>query len=394
MVATHIPPSHPTNSGSCPVLDAQIGASARLRRREWLALGLFAPVALLSGCGGGAAPATPSGDALATTPTTRRWSMGFSRVSPRADASSVTFVFDQMASRAEFVVMQEHLPWAELLAGVPAQSLVERELLPMASLARERGLKVALLAELTDGLDRSVEPAGLVATGHRLIEPEVQARYAEYMVAAARTLQPAWLGLATETNAVRALAPVETYQGVVAAAARAASAVRAAGLDTPRMISVQVELAWGLLGGAGVYAGVAQDRQDFGFIDLLGLSSYPYFGHSQPEAIPLDYYSRLADGMPTLVVEGGWPSTAQASLASDPALQARYLSRQAELLDQARSLGVAQLLLADLDPASLSPEVRDALGAFLSLGLMDSGGTPKSALATWDQLSARSLQGA
>jgi hypothetical protein len=59
------------------------------------------------------------------------------------------------------------------------------------------------------------------------------------------------------------------------------------------MFSVQVETAWGVLGGTGPYAGVERDFTDFPFVQLLGLFSYPYFSFARAEDLPTHYYSRL-----------------------------------------------------------------------------------------------------
>jgi hypothetical protein len=61
-----------------------------------------------------------------------------------------------------------------------------------------------------------------------------------------------------------------------------------------------------------VYQGAETDFHDFPFNEVLALSSYPYFVYSDPAQVPLDYYTRIANGrkVPILVVEGGWTSAA------------------------------------------------------------------------------------
>lgn len=101
------------------------------------------------------------------------------------------------------------------------------------------------------------------------------------------------------------------------------------------MITVQVEVANGRLPG-GVEAGLARDRADFPFVQALGLSSFPFLaGVSDPEDLPLDYYSRLtADApLPLVVIEGGWPSVDVAGVVSSPDEQRRYIERQPLMLE-------------------------------------------------------------
>jgi hypothetical protein len=181
---------------------------------------------------------------------------------------------------------------------------------------------------------------------------------------------------------------------MVTAANAAAAELVTDGATAPLLISVQVETAWGRLGGAGSYVGIEQDLADFPFTQMLGLSSYPYFGHAQPEDIPDDYYARLLDGrtLPVIVCEGGWASASVAPITSSPELQARYLTRQAVLLDSVDARAAVQTLFTDLDLDSLTDPYPVNLPLFGSLGLMQMVGdafVPKPALAVWDGLYAR-----
>ena len=149
-------------------------------------------------------------------------------------------------------------------------------------------------------------------------------------------------------------------------------------------------MAWGRPSVNNVYQGADRDFADFPFMQALGLSSYPYFVFADPDEIPLDYYSRLPDGrtLPVLVVEGGWTSGAAGGLVSSTEAQARYIRRQARMLDSARARGVFQLTFTDLDVPSLNLPPGSILPLFASLGLVDTELRPKPALAVWDSLFA------
>ena len=129
------------------------------------------------------------------------------------------------------------------------------------------------------------------------------------------------------------------------------------------------------------------------FLRTLGLSSYPYFGFTRPEDLPADYYSRLLGGrdVPVLVSEGGWTSASVGSIISSPDAQARYLTRQATLLDSVRATAVVQTLFADLNLASLPPPIPANLPLFAALGISDSSFKAKPAQSVWDGLFARRL---
>jgi hypothetical protein len=148
------------------------------------------------------------------------------------------------------------------------------------------------------------------------------------------------------------------------------------------------------LGGTGPDVGIEQDLADFPITQMLGLSSYLYFGHAQPENIPDDYHARLLNGrmLPAIVCEGGWASASVAPFTSSPELQARYLTRQAVLLDSVDVRAAVQTLFTDLDLDSLTDPYPVNLPLFGSLGLMQMVGdafVPKPALAVWDGLYAR-----
>jgi hypothetical protein len=253
---------------------------------------------------------------------------------------------------------------------------------------RGKGLRLVASIDPTNGLDRSAEAPGLAALGRSLAEPEVRAAYARYAAAFASVIRPEWLGVASETNLVRAAAPPALYQGVVDAAAAAAASARQAAPATRPFVTVQVEVAWGRLGGrAGAFAGIARDRADFPFAEAIGLSSYPYLGgFAQPEALPLDYFTRLAEGgpQPLMAIEGGWPSTGLGALASSPDTQRRYVERHAAILDAARAIGWFQITFTDLDAGALGLPPGSILPLFAANGLVDVNLAPKPALAAWD----------
>lgn len=401
----------------------QRSAPALKGRRQWLAALAAAPLAgLLSACGGGGGSDTAAGTAstaettdgmataagarkstapkstttttTTTTATTRSWRMGFSGNPARPTVTALLAGVDMMRRRAELAVMNTDLPWAELLAGVPAATLVARDHQPLADHYRSLGLQIIFVVDPSDGLSRSQDAAALRALGRSFTEPAVQQVYRDYAVAAASLVQPTVLCLACETNLVRAVAPPALYAAIVTAARAAAAAVRTAGSTATLMASVQVETAWGLVAGTGSFRGIAQDLADFPFSQLLGLSSYAFMAYAQPEDMPADYYSRLVtgSGLRPLVVESGWSSVGTGTRLSSTALQSRYITRHATLLDSVSAWGVTQLLFGDPDQAQLPQPIPDNLLPFLTLGMANADLVAKPALTQWDALFARTLK--
>jgi hypothetical protein len=325
--------------------------------------------------------------------------MGFSPIPPKPDPLVVFAALEMWTQRADAGILHVALPWDSLLAGVRADTLVRRDPLGVASYYRSKGLAVVATMDLTDGLDRASEAPALVAAGRSLTEPAVQALCRQYIVAFDTIIGPEHLGLAAETNLIRAATAAagrdSIYGAVVATANDAAADVRAVDATVPLNVSVQVETAWGALQGTGVYEGIATDLADFPFVQEIGLSSYAYLGgFAEPDSVPLDYFARIGQeaSLPVLVVEGGWTSESVGPATSTPEKQARWIRRQFALLDSARAVAVFQLTFADFDLSAFPPPLPPNLGLFVYLGLVDEDLVAKPALAVWDSAYALPLE--
>lgn len=334
-------------------------------------------------------------DAPPPVATSRSWRMGFSGLPPRPNLTDALRTIDTWSPRAELAAIHEELPWTDLLAGMTPDAILQRDKVGLVNYYRSKGLQLMFMADLTDGLSRGQEAPQLRALGRSIAEPAVQQAYRAYVLAVMRVLQPETIGLAAETNLIRVAAPA-LYGSVKQAANAAAADLRNAAYGGSVFVSVQVETAWGKLGAAGPFVGIATDRADFAFTQMIGLSSYPYFGYATPEDIPADYYSRLLAGgsaLPMMQVEGGWPSVGAtangATFTSSPELQARYVTRIAPLLDSVAARGWIQLEFVDVDLASFPQPVPANLPLFATLGLVESNYAAKPALAQWDALFAR-----
>jgi hypothetical protein len=325
----------------------------------------------------------------------RTFRMGFSPIPPRLSTVEVLRTADEMSKHADAALMVLDIPWAALLADTSAALLVRRDQLQLARLLTQRGVPLVATLEPANGLDRGAEAAALVALGRSITEPAVQRLYREYVAAFDSIVRPDYLIIAVETNLLRAASKPAVYTALVTMSNAAAAARRAAGSTTKLMVSVQVDVAWGRLpGGNGSFVGIARDRTDFPFVDVLGLSSYPYLaGFKAPEEVPLDYYARVADGapLPMIVTEGGWTSGSVTGVTSSPEVQARYIRRQMQLADAAKLLGVFQITFTDLDVASFNLPPGSILPLFAQLGLVDASYRPKAALAVWDSVRALPL---
>jgi hypothetical protein len=345
-------------------------------------------LAALTACG-------DKGTAPSTHLTARTFRMGFSSVPPDSSQQSALASLASWTSRADAAIMHLSVPYKALLTGTSAASNVQTVDLPLANYYRAKGQSIVITVDVTNGLDRSAEDPDLVAMGRSITETAVQQVYRDYVQQLVTAIHPDYLGLAAETNLIRGAAPASVYSAVVQMANAAAADVHAMSGAHPKLyVSIQADEGWGRLLHNNVYQGVETDFGDFPFMEALAISSYPYFVFTQPEDIPLDYYTRLASGraLPVLVVEGGWTSGAVGNVQSDPAKQARYLRRQELLLDAAKAVAVFQLTYADLDLTQFPPQPPGSiLPLFAQLGIVDARLQPKTASATYDSIFARPL---
>jgi hypothetical protein len=299
--------------------------------------------------------------------------------------------------RADAAIINFDVPWAALLADTAPEVQVANDVAPLANFYRAHHLDVVVTLDITNGLDRSAEAPALVAAGRSITDTAIQRLYRNYVTAIDTLIRPSYLGLALETNLMRAAAPDSLYRAVVAMTNAAAADQRQANPPVKLLVSVQVEVAWGRFSGSNTFEGVARDRVDFPFVDALGLSSYPYLGgFSEPENVPSDYYSRIAAGdpIPLLVTEGGWASASAGSFVSSPEKQARWIHREADLLDAASAVALFQLDFTDLALSFFPPQPPGSiLPLFASLGMVDTALAPKPALASWDSIFSRPRSG-
>ena len=329
----------------------------------------------------------PTGDGA-----TRTYRMGFSGIPPRNDLPTAIAAIDMWSLRADAAIMSFELPWDSLLAGVSVNALVIRDQEQLANYYRAKGHELWIYLDPANGLNRGGESEALVRNGRSITEPAIQSMFRRYAVVIDSIVRPEHLGLALETNLIRGAAPDSLYQAIRQVVNDAAVDVRAVDSSVKLSVSVQVDWAWGRLGGSNVYQGIDQDFVDFPFIQELGLSSYPYLsGFDQPEDVPLNYYSRLVDArtIPVMVTEGGWSSATVDTFVSSEDEQRRYILRQSQLLAEAKAIAVFQLTFTDLDLSSFPPN--PILYLFGTLGLVDVDLNPKPALVAWDAVFARPL---
>ncbi|HVM88699.1 MAG TPA: hypothetical protein VMT76_10970 [Puia sp.] len=328
----------------------------------------------------------------------RTYYMGFANSAPRPDLNLAIESLDLWTQRSDAAIISNEVPWDSLLSGESVEAYVLFNYKGLTDYYRSKNLKIWVYVDPENGLNRASDADALVAIGKSIAQPAMQQLYRRFVIVMDSIIQPDHLGLALETNLIRGIAPDSVYQGVKQAANAAANDIRTTDTKVKLSVSVQVDYAWGKLTG-GSYLGVGQDFSDFPFIVELGLSSYPYFDFNLPGDIPLNYYSRLVDAktLPVFVSEGGWTSQTingitGSIISSSSQIQADYINRQSQLLDQVNAIAVFQLSFTDIDLTGLPPSVPSSIKYFVYLGLVDVNFQPKPSLTAWDNIFKRSLK--
>ncbi len=321
----------------------------------------------------------------------RTYLMGWAPGAPRANVSLVLALMDSMAKVSDIAIMQQPVPFPELLAGASIDSLVE-DRNGVASYLRARGMKIIFLVDPLNGLDRRKEDPGLVRTGHSIREPQILALHEDWVRRIAQRIHPEYLGLASEINTLAARGDPALYAVIRGMINTLAPQVRQLSPGTKVFVSFQADEANGAFG---------QDPVDnFSLIsdfdiNALGLSSYPVFVFDSPDKVPDNWFANFAaaTNLPLIMVEGGWSSAATAWGNGTPQEQVDFIKRYEQLLDGVKAEAWVMLTFTDLDvnALGLDPDRALELSNFAHMGVLDAQLHRKPAYAEWQRVFDRPL---
>jgi hypothetical protein len=335
-----------------------------------------------AGCESDDSPTRPSG-------TPRTYSMGWSPSPLRPDINAFFAVVDSMADVSDVAILQQPVPWPELLSGAPMDSIVT-DRANVAAYLRNFEMDIVFLVDPLDGLDRRKEDPGLTGLGRSILEPEIRAIHEEWVRRIATRIRPAYLGLASEINTLAARGDSALNAEITGLVNTLAPQIRAASPNTRVFVSFQADEALGLIPDPGFDHFALIDAYD---IDALGLSSYPVFFFDTPADMPDDYFGpfRDATGVPLLLVEGGWSSARTQLLDGTPQEQAEFFTRFETYLDAVDAELFVLLNFTDIDVPSLGldPDRAAGLSNFAHMGIMDVDLNRKPAYAEWTRIFSR-----
>lgn len=347
-------------------------------------------VALAAACGGesGGGDGGPSGPPKGGPAPTRTFRMGFAPTPPRARTESIIRTAQEMAEVSDVALVQQHVPWAQLLDGTQTMEEALTDVSELVQFLRALGLDIVFLLDPLDGLDRRREPPDLVARGRSILEPDIRAMHEAWALAVAEEVRPTWYGLASEINTLADLGDPDLHADVRDLVNDLAPRIRATSPGTRTFVSFQADQAYGLPGFPRTidHFALIDDYE----VDALGLSTYPVFVLDTPAEIPADFFARFdqATDRPLLLVEGGWSSAVTPATDGTPAEQADFFRRIAAMLDAVDAEVWVFLTYTDLDIESLGPPPERAAGLsnFSRMGIVDVDFAEKPAHAVWDSV--------
>jgi hypothetical protein len=321
----------------------------------------------------------------------RTYAMGWAPTAPRADTNLLIALIDSMAKVSEITIIQQAVPWHELLAGAPIDSLIE-DRGGLADYLRLKGFEIIFLVDPLDGLDRRKEDPGLVEEGRSIREPAIRAMHEDWVRRIARRIHPEWFGLASEINTLAARGDPQLYAAIRDMVNTLAPQVRAESPSTKVFVSFQADEANGANGRIDPIIDHFALIDDYD-IDALGLSSYPGFFFDSPADVPADYFTRFdaATNLPLLMVEGGWSSASVPWADGSPEKQVEFIKRYEQLLDGVKAVAWVMLTFTDLDVDTfgLTPERALGLSNFAHMGILDAQLHRKPAYAEWQRIFER-----
>lgn len=321
----------------------------------------------------------------------RSYAVGWAPIAPRAETSLVVALMDSLAKVSDISILQQPVPWPELLAGASLDSLVD-DRGNVADFLRTKGLDIIFLVDPLDGLDRRREDPGLTDAGRTILDPEIRALHEEWVRRIAVRVHPEWFGLASEINTLAARGDPALYAGIRDLINTLAPQVRQLSPSSKVFVSFQVDEANGGFGDPIIDHYALIDDFD---IDALGLSSYPVFAFDTPAQIPDDWFERFDDAtdLPLLMVEGGWSSENVPWSTGSPQQQVEFLARYEKLLDGVTAVAWVMLTFTDLDVTALglSPDRAASLENFAHMGILDVNLQRKPSWAEWQRIYDRPL---
>jgi len=326
---------------------------------------------------------------------------GFFPTPPDVSTESMVQHIQSMSKHADVILFQEHIPWLELAQNPDAESQTITNLQGLVQFVSGHGLEPVFIVDPLNGFNRR-EFKGLppALAGGNFGTPEIRSAFKNFALRLVREFRPRYIGLASEINTYLDAHPddVENYLSLYR---ETYSAIKTEAPDTQVFVTFQ----WDDLNNLGAFNDGSPYQTKWEQIeafepqlDLWVISSYPCFFFDRAADVPSNYYTPLLarTQKPIAVAEGGCSSVPLDIQSGSEQDQIDYLRAVDEQLGGERLDFWIYLIFSDLNMNAFIPlmleqgegESIETLSYFASLGLVQVDGTPKPALAVWDEIRA------
>ena len=327
---------------------------------------------------------------------------GFFPSPPEATLESVLATIQDIGKHGDLLLAQRNIPWNDFRKSPEADSQEIVDIRNLMILARQNNLEAIFIVDPLNGLNRrefSGLPFGWQAS---FANPDVRTAFTNYTLRLVRELHPRYLGLASEINTYNDFHP-DDFKNYLSLYQEVYAKVKAESPDTKVFVTFQWEelnnLIPGVPGNTQPYQTRWEQIEVFEpQLDLWVISSYPFTVFQDGKGIPADYYTPLLarTDKPLAVAEGGFTSKDVGAFHGKPEDQVAYLNAIHNQIGGRLAFWI-YLLLSDFNLESYKKMMREkgqdadinTLGMFVSVGLRNADGTPKPALAVWDNFQNR-----
>jgi len=373
-------------------------------RRILLTLLAIALVTLA--CGESAAAPTPacvpSTAVVKAEAESRPFHMGFTRWPPVATLEGIARMDAFLAAHGDLTALHFDggVPWPEALADSPfSEGLMNNWKSTRDAIPANHTLLVSITPlDMTRSKlasywgDSDNLPLPKPWDTYPLDHPDVKTAYLNYARQVIKYFQPDYFAIGIEVNVTQVNAP-ETWSAYKKLHEFIYESLKADYPDLPVFATFTVSHMSGL-DGSDKTTQKTEIELLLPYLDLLGLSAYPYgwmYESGKADPIPEDFFApALSFGKPLAVTESGAPSYSFSAYGKDYEFSEEYQARWVDFLlrqaDEHQFKFVVSFTGIDFDKliADMPADVRELATIWVYTGLQRSDGCDKQALAHWD----------
>ncbi len=364
-----------------------------------LLIPVIALVFAILACGGGQAPSVTSNPTVSVFDSADT-AYGFFPSPPELTAESLIATLDGISEHGDVILVQRAIPWGDFIDRPDGEAQDLLELKNLITMAGQRGLEPIFVVDPLNGLDRrQLSPLPPKLEGGNFSSPGIRTAFKNYAITLAREFHPRYIGLASEINTYADAHP-EDFPNFVSLYRETYEAIKRESPETQVFVTFQ----WDDLNNAIPFDAI--DGEPFQpkweqievfepQLDIWAISSYPFVVFERAADIPPDYYTPLLarTDKPLAVAEGGVNSRPIEPFPGTPQDQIDHLNAVDAQLGERLEFWI-QLVLFDINTefyrdflAENGMETTaDTILWFGAIGLLESDGTPKPALETWDSI--------